>query len=409
VRRFWLLLWTPAVLLSLVSLFATLAARPISKEALRFFSLETLLRGRQFTREVQTAFTGEFLASMAAMLWLCFSEPGARLLHRLEQIGGRRSWLNLAAVAAGVTVLIAGVELPFSFYAGFLHEHAYGLTHQTAAGWLADYLTNTGLHLLLSLALWLPVYWLIRRLPCHWWAPAALFSAGYTGLMILLGPVLLLPMSSHLAPVRDPQLLAMIQRLADRAGVQVEKVQELAVSEKTTRVNAMVTGLGATKQIILYDTLLQQFPPQEVEVVMAHELAHAAHQDVVINWALSGVGDVALLSLAAWMLTAMVETGPLRLPVVHAPRGLALILLLSTLFSNVTAPMQNYISRQMEVRADRFALTVTNNPAAFISGFRKLARGNPGDVDPPPLVEFLDHSHPSIMNRIQAAEAHGTR
>lgn len=407
-RRFWLILWTLAVGLSLASLFATLRDRPFAPDALQHFSPGVLLLGRRFTRETQTAGTAQMLASLAAMLWLCFSESGARLLRRLEEWGGDRHGLSVLAVASGVTVLIAAVELPFAFYLGYVHELAYGLTRQTPGGWLADYALSTGMHLTFALVLWLPVYWLIRRLPRHFWAPASLFSAGYAGLLILLAPVLLLPLFNQVVPVRDPQVLAMIERLADRAGVKVETVREMVVSGRTSRVNAMVTGLGATKQIILYDTLLQQFPRDEVEVVMAHELAHAANRDVVTSWAVSGLLDVGLLFSAAWVLTAMVGIAPLHLPAAHSPRGLAVLLLLSVLFSNVTAPVQNYVSRQMEIRADRFAIAVTGNPEAFISGFRKLAGGNPGDVDPPALVEFLDHSHPSIMNRIREAEAAGS-
>jgi STE24 endopeptidase len=196
-------------------------------------------------------------------------------------------------------------------------------------------------------------------------------------------------MQGQLSPVKDPKLIAMVQHLADEAGVEVDTVQELEVSGRTSRVNAMVTGLGMTKQVVFYDTLLAQFSPAEVGVVVAHEMSHAIHNDVVTGWLFSaGVETVALLA-AAWMLQGMVGAGPLRIPAPHAARGLALLLLFTTLFGQVTGPAHNLLSRQMEVRADSFALAKTKDPAAFIRTFKKLAAGNPSDVDPPALVEWL--------------------
>jgi STE24 endopeptidase len=133
----------------------------------------------------------------------------------------------------------------------------------------------------------------------------------------------------------------MVQHLADEAGVEVDTVQELEVSGRTSRVNAMVTGLGMTKQVVFYDTLLAQFSPAEVGVVVAHEMSHAIHNDVVTGWLFSaGVETVALLA-AAWMLQGMVGAGPLRIPAPHAARGLALLVLFTTLFGQVTGTAGN--------------------------------------------------------------------
>jgi STE24 endopeptidase len=403
VRGFWLLLWALAVGLILLLCLTTLRDRPFDPDALHHFPMAVLIRGRQFTREATVAATLRSLLSLGVMLALCFHGTGARVLHWLEERGRGRLWLSLVWVAGGVAVLTSLAELPFSYYLGHLHEQAYGLTRQTAAGWLGDYLKGSLVNIGFSVLLWIPLYQMIRKWPRGWWAPAAVMNIAFSGLMILLYPVVLMPLFNPMTPVRDPQLIAMIQRLADRAHVRVETISEIKVSEKSSRVNAMVTGLGPTKQVIFYDTLLQQFNPDEVEVVMAHELAHAAHQDVVVGWLLGGVGEVAVLFVAAWALQGMVGAGPLRLHAPHAARGLALFLLLTTLMGEVTAPLDNIVSRRAEVRADQFALEVTGNPRAFISGFKKLAGGNPGDVDPPVVVEFLSHTHPSITSRIRAA------
>jgi STE24 endopeptidase len=402
VRRIWLILWILGVGVILLLCFATLADRPFDREALRHFSLQVLHKGRQFSREGRVAITLQSLASLVVMAGLCFHPLGARLLRRLEALGKGRLWLGLVAIVTGVALVTCLVELPFAYYLGYLHEKAYGLTRATPLSWLFDYLIGSGVDLVLSLLLWIPLYEFIRRWPRRWWVPAAILNLVFSGLVTMLYPVLLMPLFNDIVPARDPQVVRMVEHLAERADVQVEKVQEMLVSKKTSRVNAMVTGLGFSKQIIFYDTLLQQFTRNEVEVVLAHELGHAVNRDVFKSWALSVGMTTVTFFLAAWMLEAMVGDKPLSLPAPYAPRGLALLLLFMTLLGQVTDPIQNIISRRMEVRADRFAITITRNPKAFVSGFKKLAQGNPGDVDPPAIVEFLDHSHPSVLNRIKA-------
>jgi STE24 endopeptidase len=404
IRRFWLLLWTAALGLVLLLLFATLADRPFDEAALRHFPLTVLEKGRAFTQEVSLVATLRAILSLVLLLTLCFHPLGARLLARIESIGGKRPIVSLLSVGTGVVLLAAVVELPFSFYLGHLHERLYGLTNQTSLQWLVGHGIDLLTDLALSFLLWIPLYALIRRWPRMWWAPASLVYVGFTGLMIFLAPIVLMPLEAEMVPVRDPEVRAMIHQLGDRAGVEVGTVQEMLVSAKSSRVNAMVTGLGPTKRVILYDTLLQQFEPAEVEVVMAHELAHSVNQDVATGWLLSGLSTGATLMVVAWVLRGMVGVSPLRMTAPHAARSLGLFLLLSSLMGEIEAPLHHIVSRQMEVRADRYALQITNRPEAFIRTFQKLARGNPGDVDPSPVVEFLSHSHPSVIHRIRMAE-----
>lgn len=389
-------------------LFATLEQRPLDTEALRYFPAEMLERGRQFSREARLAGTLQALASLALLIALCFHPVGARLLERLEALGKGRLWRELLWVAAGVTLLTALIELPFAYYLGHAHEKAYGLTRQSAQGWFAEHLINLVLQWVLSVLFWLPLYGLIRRSPRTWWLPATAVTALFSALMATLYPVLVMPLFNEVHPVKDPRLIAMIDGLAERAGVEVGTVRELRVSEKSTRLNAMVTGLGPTKQVVLYNTLMQQMSPAEVEVVLAHELAHAVHSDILTSWmAASATGALSLL-LAAWLLREMRSVAPLAIPAPHAARGLALLILFFTLFDTAAAPLHNILSRRMEVRADRYALGLTQNPRAVVSSFQKLAAANPSDVAPPPLVEFLSHSHPSLLNRIRRA-LEGTR
>ncbi|MFZ5823655.1 MAG: M48 family metallopeptidase, partial [Bacillota bacterium] len=402
-KALWIVLTTLGLGLIFLLLFATLEQRPLDMEALRYFPAEMLERGRRFTREARLAGTLQALATVGLLLLLCFSAAGARLLKRLEAIGRGRPSRELACVVVGVGLLSALVEFPFAFYLGYLHEKAYGLTRISPGAWLGEHLLGLGVSTVLSVLFWLPLYWLIRRSSRHWWLPATGVTALFGGLLAMLYPVLLLPLFNQVTPVKDPQVIAMIERMANRAGVEVGKVREIRVSEKSSRLNAMVTGIGPTKQVVLYNTLYEMMSLAEVEVVLAHELAHAVHGDVVTGWVVgSGLGAVSL-ALAAWLLREMREVAPLNLPAPHAARGLAVLILFFTLFDTVAAPIQNGVSRQMEVRADRYALRLTQNPRAVVTSFQKLAAANPSDVAPPPLVELLSYSHPSILNRIRLA------
>ena len=402
-RAAWTVLLTLALGLMLMLLFATLEPRPLNVEALHYFPAEMLERGRRFTREARIAGSLKSIASLAALALLCFHPAGARLLRWLEARGRGRWWLEVACVAAGVGLLTALVELPFAYYLEYAHERAYGLTRETPWAWFGDHLLSLLVGLGTSLLLWLALYALIRRSPARWWAGAALVTAAFSLLLAALYPVLLLPLFHEVRPVSDPQVTALIQSLADRAGVKVERIAELRMGAESSRLNAMVAGLGPTKQVFVYDTLLHELTLAEVEAVLAHELSHAVNGDLMKAWLLSAALNAASLGLAAWMLREMRDVTPLGLPAPHAARGLALLLLFLSLFDVVGAPAQAALSRHMEVCADRYALKLTQNPRALVQSFQKLARANPGDVAPPPLVEFLSHSHPSIMRRIRAA------
>jgi len=403
-KSVWTVLLALGLGLILLLLFATLEERPPDGEALNYFPAALLEQGRRFAREARLAASLKALASLGALSLLCFHPAGARLLGWLEARGRGRWWRQVAWVAVGVAAVTALVELPFDYYLGHAHERVYGLTRQSVWAWLGDHLLGLAIGTAVSALLWLALYVLIRRSPRRWWAGASLVMAGYSLLLAALYPVLLLPLFHPVRPVTDPQVLEMIRGLAGRAGVRVEKVAELRVGDESSRINAMVAGIGPTKQVLLYDTLLRELSPAEVEAVLAHELSHAVHGDLFRGWALQAALNAAAMCLAAWMLRAMRDVAPLGLKAPHAPRGLALLMLFLSLCDIAGGPAQAALSRRAEVRADRYALELTQNPRALVQSFQKLARANPGDVAPPPLVELLSHSHPSIMRRIRAAE-----
>lgn len=301
-----------------------------------------------------------------------------------------------------LTLLVELGSLPIAFYSGFLMERRYGLSNQILRGWIVDQAKGLVLGLAVGAGAAAVVYGLIRQSPAHWWLPAGLvFAAAIVGLAIL-GPVLLLPFFYSLRPLDRTSLRARLLALAERAGVSALDVYEWGLAAKTRKANAALAGLGATRRILVSDTMLAEYSDEEIEVVLAHELAHHVHRDIWRGLVLESVVILGGFYAAAWLLPASAGWAGLAGPADIA--GLPLLLLAAGGVSLVTLPIAHAISRNHERRADRFALELTRNPSAFVSAMRRLAAQNLAEEHPSRLVEWLFHSHPPIRERVAAAE-----
>ncbi|MGE5654639.1 MAG: M48 family metallopeptidase, partial [Bacillota bacterium] len=303
-----------------------------------------------------------------------------------------------------VMVLTELLALPANYYLGFVREHRWGLSVQPLGGWIKDYLLGFVIGWASNLFIILVVVWLIRRAARRWWLATGIALTIFGAIFTLLYPVLIDPLFVEREPMQDPQVLAMAQRLADHAGAKLDGVFLEKASLKTNRANAMVTGLGPTKRIIIWDTLLRDYPPEEVESVVAHELGHAIYRDVFWSW----VGSSLAAILGSWLVARILGTpqqaGGLSWTRASQPRVVVAALLLLSLISTLSAPVMNTVTRVVEARADRFALDITANPQAFIQSEVRLALSNPSDYDPPKLLEWFRYTHPAAMNRVRAGE-----
>jgi STE24 endopeptidase len=246
------------------------------------------------------------------------------------------------------------------------------------------------------------LYFLLRRAGEWWWVGAGLFFLLFGVAMSALFPVLILPLFYKLQPLENDSLRQKLTALAQQVGAKVLGVYRMGMSEKTKKANAAFAGLGSTKRIILGDTLLDKFAEDEIEVVMAHEMAHYKHGDItkMIAWgtATTFVGlKVADLGLR-W---GMAQFGYREVWDIAAFPLLALCLFV---FGLVVMPLNNAFSRSREWKADAAALELTSNRDAFIRAMRKLGDQNLADLSPHPLIEFLLHDHPSLARRIAWAE-----
>jgi STE24 endopeptidase len=319
----------------------------------------------------------------------------------LDWVGPNR-WVRLALVAVSLGVLLELVTLPLDFWAGFVLEHRYQLSNQTLGGWLWRQIKGWLIGGVLGLLMLLGFYALLWFAGPAWWLWAAV---GWLMLTLLLGrivPVLILPLFYRVTRLDAPALSERLQRLAQGAGLSIEGVYRLHLSAETRKANAALAGLGRTRRVLLGDTLLDQFTPEEIEVVFAHEIGHHVHRHLpkMIVW------SVFLATLGFWLVDAVLRrtAGELGYAGFDDPTALPLVMLVLSLFGLLLMPAQNALSRFFERQCDLYALQRTADAQAYRSAFIKLARMNKSDPHPNPVVVWLFYDHPAIGERLALAD-----
>jgi STE24 endopeptidase len=311
--------------------------------------------------------------------------------------------LTVLLMVAAIAALLEAGALPASFFSGHMLERRYGLSRQPAALWLRDHAKAAAVSLLLSglAAVW--VYGWLAAAPAWWWLPAWAGLAAAGVMTAWAAPVLLLPLFFRFVPLAEGPLRDRLLALAARAGVPALGAFEWRVGDRTSRANAALTGIGRTRRIIVSDTLLADYRPEEVEAVLAHELAHHLHHDIWKGLAVDAAVGLAALAAAGAALRA--AAGPMGLGSIADPAGLPVAALAVTAAFWVAAPVQNAVSRAHERRADRTALDLTGNVEAFVSAMRRLGARNLAEPSPAALARLFFHTHPPIDERIASAAA----
>jgi len=362
---------------------------------------------KRYSRTKLGVLLGGTAWSLARLAWFSSGRRSVRLREALTatvpdpRFGG--------AAYVGVTTVLGWIGgLPVAYFGGHLVERRFGLTKQRDRAWLADEAKGLGLTLAVQVPLTTAVYALIRRRPRDWWVVLAGATVPFGVLLSALGPVLIMPIFNRFEVLRDPALAARVQALAFRAGVPIADVYQMDMSRQTEKPNAFFTGLGATKRIVLSDTLIDGFTPDEIEGIVAHELGHQVHGDIWRLVALGGgmgfAGAYALHRLAPLLIGRTRDrTGVTSL---GDEASLPLLALLMTLLGFVAAPAQAAVSRAIERRTDGYALDLTRNGDAYASAMERLAVRALADPDPPSAVVFFLYSHPPIARRIAAARDH---
>jgi len=338
------------------------------------------------------------IAVMAIGLFALLALGWSAALRDWAESVSSNEWVVVALYGITLGLAYTLVTLPFDYYSGFVLPHRYGLSTQTIAGWVSDTLKGLALSALLGLAALELLYWLLRTFPQWWWVIMAAVVWLFAVVMAQLAPVLLMPLFYKIRPLDDPELLARIEALAERAGTRVRGVYVMDMSSRTTTANAMLTGLGRTRRIILGDTLLKGYTYDEIETILAHELAHHVHNDMPKGLAL----EAALMLLGMWVASLVLQWGVAAFGFygISDIAALPLFVIAMVVFGLVTMPAGNFMSRQMERAADRYAIATTGKREAFRSVMRKLADQNLSEAEPPAWVRVLFYSHPSVYERM---------
>jgi STE24 endopeptidase len=295
------------------------------------------------------------------------------------------------------------IALPVAFYRSYLLDRRYELSTEPVSTWLKDHLKAFAIVTLLAMAGAEVVYALIRWTPERWWVPAAFGATGVTILLAKLAPIVLLPLFYKFTPLERPALSERLLALSKRAGVPVLGVYEWGLGAKTRRANAALVGSGATRRILLSDTLLAEYSEDEIEVILAHEMAHHVHRDIPKGLVLECVLLLAGFYAAGRALDAAWPRLGLSGPADVG--GLPILVLAAGAVMLAATPVVNAFSRRNERRADRFALELTRQRDAFISAMRRLGSQNLADENPSRMVVWLFHTHPPIEERIAAARS----
>jgi STE24 endopeptidase len=324
------------------------------------------------------------------------------------------TWFALAAVPLplvvravlflfGFHVAIAAIALPLAYYAGYVLPRTFDLGRQSRAAWGIDWLKGLALTAVLGTFVGGVFLWMVVALGNQWWWIFGLFVS-IVGLgLVFLTPYVLVPLFFKMQPLADTATVERIHALVNRAGAPVKDVCSLDFSRRTAEANAAVIGLGRSRRVVIADTLLSQFTPGEVDAVVAHELGHHVHRDVqrllLGNAVLMWVG-LFVASRFDWVALPV-----LSLPSLAYVPGYPMVLFVVELFFLLVSPLLNWWSRRLESRADRFALQLTGDPAAFAAAMQRIGCQNLVELCPPRWSEVLLATHPALQRRIQFAQS----
>jgi STE24 endopeptidase len=336
-----------------------------------------------------------------AVMAFVFARPLDNWLAGFEMLSGERSILRLVALFAVVIGIHICVSLPLSFYSGYVVEHQFKLSNQSLGRWIRTWLKRNAFGVVLGGAIYAGLYAMIWHTGNYWWLIAAGVFFLFSIVLGQLAPVVFLPLFYKIERLDDPALNQRMEKLAAGTGLTIEGVYRMGLSADTVKANAMLAGLGRTRRVLMGDTLLEKFSPDEIEVIFAHEIGHHVHRHIPKMIA-TGV----LISLAGfWLLDQLLVWWAGVPTAAEAPTSsLPLVMFAMSVFGLLMSPLQNVISRHYERQCDRYALTRTGFRDAYRSAFQKLARLNKDDPEPNSVEVFLLHSHPPIAERLAMAD-----
>ena len=361
---------------------------------------EGSLLARRYHDPRYRAILADVALGLAVLALLAFTPAGQALLGVVDPLPDALGAFLLGLLIVHLSALL---RLPLSIWLGLLHERAFGFSRQSSRDFALDRLKAVAIGSVLTGAALAGLVLCAQAFPSAW----PLVAAGAAALVVLVlsfvAPVVLEPVFNRFRPLEDSSLRDAVLKLGDDASVPIREVLVADASRRTTKLNAYVSGLGATRRVVLFDTLVEKASTPEILTVVAHELGHRRYRHVALGTALA-MGGAAAVVLALWallssgaVLDAIDATGP------GDARIAAFALLAASLLGIVGAPVLAALSRRWEYACDRFALEQTGDLGAFESAFGRLSEANLPDPAPPRLAYLWLFSHPTVPERLEAA------
>jgi STE24 endopeptidase len=375
---------------------------PVPVNEADYFSAAQLERAHDFRNGQTWLFFGSLAIEAGVLVAFAYGRPAAT--RRLLDSFAERPLRGAALAGGGIAVATAVATLPVGIWS---HERAVdvGLSTQSLDSWLSDVGKSTAISAVLTAAGAALLFAVVRRFPKRWWIPGTVLVVLIATLVTWVGPVVLAPIFNKFQPLpQNSQARREVIDLADRAGVEIGQVYRIDASRRSTALNAYVDGIGSSKRVVLYDTLLDSAKLPELRSIVAHELGHVAHDDIR-----RGLIFVAIVAPFGLLFSREVALGIARRTGVEPtlPAAVPAYLLALTLATFLLNIPGNQLSRKIEASADEFALQLTNDPQALVDVQVQLARTNISDPDPPALLHDLFGTHPTTVERIGSALAYG--
>lgn len=339
------------------------------------------------------------------LLFVLAAGLSAKMRNRAIKVFKRSSLGQVIVYAVLFQVLVMLIEMPLDWYKHLVDVN-YGVSNMTSGAWLQDHLISRGVDTVLTI----PVLWLawlfMKKSPRRWWFWMWLVTIPLTAFVIILQPIVIDPLYNEFRPLQNQELKAKILDLAHEAHIPSDDVYEVDMSKKTNALNAYVNGIGPSARIVLWDTTLQKLSDDEILFIMGHEMGHYVKHHILWGFAATVAGTLAMLYLIAVSFHRLIRWmgEPWFIQHVHDLSAVPLGLLLVSVITFASSPLENLVERSYESSADAYAVQMTENPESGIRSFQKLARLSLSDPNPSEIVKFFLFTHPTISERIEVLE-----
>ncbi len=360
---------------------------------MRHYSLENLRFG--------TVRTVVFDAALLVLLLSGVLPPITRLLSGTFGLGPLPSGLIFFSLLGVGAFLLA---LPFDYHDVFTIEQKHGFNRSTLRTWIQDQLKSAVLGAILGLLLIFLILWTIERFPVWWWLWGFILVSAVQILLVVIYPVLIAPLFNRFEPLKDRELEQRIRRLMEDRGIRVRSILQMDAGMRSGHTNAYFTGLGRTKRVVLFDTLLESHTSDEILAVLAHELGHYTRRHLLWRILLFQAGLLAGIYLTYVAVSSPALYRAFGFDPTQTYTGLFLMWIFWTKAAFFLTPFHSALSRRFETEADAYAARILDSPDAMIRALKRLAKDNLSNLNPHPLYVLFHYSHPPLVERVRTLE-----